>query len=437
MTLHLNANWRTIIFLSLLALAAGASAPPSSADERLLLDWDQAVERLRVTDLQGREITELTQPRQEQGRISVAVPESRAFVIKGDEIETLRVTSDEPLILPNGLVIPLPSPDTETEAETADRAVDEPSPLTAAWLRLTLAASPIPAVWNPLSGAYHTELIFGLQPSEERLITGLELEHPVEVRIRLRGLTIQDTLPPLRIDGPGLAHEQTLRLSFLPSTPNPTLEVRSTISDVNLELEVLPRLELRPASRRVLGLGLESVEVTLVRVAPHGMPLPTEQHTDVALTLDGGGRIETGAVHFAPGQATSSFSLRSSGLAPITVSAFTGSLSSETVIQQQFPWGPILAALFGGALGGYGRRFIKGARQALTRRRLVEGLLVASIAYVAGVLGVGYLGLPGAAVATEAGAFLTGALTGFIGVNVLEALSSSSSSSSSGHHRSH
>lgn len=424
MTLHLR---RTIIFLSLLTVAAGASAPPSSADERLLLDWDQAVERLRVTDLQGREITELAQPRQEQGRISVAVPESRAFVIKGDEIETRRVTSDQPLILPNGMVIPLPSPDTET----ADRAADEPSPLTAAWLRLTLAASPIPAVWNPLSGAYHTELSFGLQPSEERLITGLELEHPVEVRIRLRGLTIQDTLPPLRIDGPGLAHEQTLRLSFLPSTPNPTLEVRSTISDVNLELEVLPRLELRPASRRVLGLGLESVEVTLVRVAPHGMPLPTEQHTDVVLTLDGGGRIETGAVHFAPGQATSSFSLRSSGLAPINVSAFTGSLSSETVIQQQFPWGPILAALFGGALGGYGRRFIKGARQALTRRRLVEGLLVASIAYVAGVLGVGYLGLPGAAVATEAGAFLTGALTGFIGVNVLETLSSS------GHRRSH
>ncbi|EWG98187.1 TIGR04086 family membrane protein [Halomonas sp. BC04] len=427
MTLHLNVNWRTTIFLSLLAVAAGASAPPSAADERLLLDWDQTVERLRVTDLHGEDITEMTQLRQEQGRISLAAPESRPFVIKSDEIETLRVTSDEPLTLPNGLVIPSPPLDIEAD----DQAVDEPSPLPAVWLRLTLAASPIPAVWNPLSGAYHTELSFGLRPSEERLLAGFELEHPVEVRIRLRGLTIQDTLPPLRIDGPGLAHEQTLRLSFLPSTPNPTLEVRSTISDVNLELEVLPRLELRPASRRVLGLGLENVEVTLVRLAPHGMPLPTEQPTDVALTLDGGGRLETGAAHFAPGQATTSFSLRSSGLAPITVSAFTGSLSSEIVIQQHFPWGPILAALVGGALGGYGRRFIKGSRQALTRRRLVEGLLVASIAYVAGVLGVGYLGLPGVVVATEAGAFLTGALSGFIGVNVLETLSSA------GHRRSH
>lgn len=402
--------------LCTLAMTIAIGVPPTPADDRVLLDWALGVEELRVMDLEGHDMTEQVQPRQEQGRISLAVPPSRPLVLKRQAIDTLRVSTDERITLPDGLLIPSPLPD----PEDTERA---PSPPPTSWLRLTLAASPVPVTWNPLSGAYHTELSFGLQPSDERLSAGFDLEHPVEVRIRLRGLTLQAPLPPLRIDAPGLANEQTLGLSFMPSTPNPTLEIRSTISDVDLELEVLPRLELHPTSRSVLGLGLERVAVTLVRVAPHGMPLPADQLTDIALTLDGGGRIESGPLHFEPGQASTSFSLRSSGLAPITLSAFTGSLSSEIEIRQRFPWGPLLAALVGGALGGFGRRFIKGARRAQTSRRLVEGLVVASIADVAGVLGVGYLGLPGAVVATEAGAFLTGALTGFIGVNVLETLS--------------
>lgn len=83
----------------------------------------------------------------------------------------------------------------------------------------------------------------------------------------------------------------------------------------------------------------------------------------------------------------------------------------------------MLAALIGGALGGYSRRFSKQATSASSGARIAEGLAVAVIAYVAGVLGVGYLALPVFVVSTEAGAFLTGALTGFVGVTVIEALS--------------
>ena len=38
----------------------------------------------------------------------------------------------------------------------------------------------------------------------------------------------------------------------------PTLLVRSSISDVNLELTALPRLDLQPAQKDILGLGLDS-----------------------------------------------------------------------------------------------------------------------------------------------------------------------------------
>jgi hypothetical protein len=74
-------------------------------------------------------------------------------------------------------------------------------------------------------------------------------------------------------------------------------------------------------------------------------------------------------------------------------------------------------------LGGFSRRFRRQATANSSIARITEGLVVAIIAYVAGVLGVGYLGLPVAVVSTEAGAFLTGALTGFVGVTVIEALS--------------
>ena len=83
----------------------------------------------------------------------------------------------------------------------------------------------------------------------------------------------------------------------------------------------------------------------------------------------------------------------------------------------------MLAALIGGAVGGFSRRFSRNASGGTGLARIAEGLAVAIIAYVAGVLGVGYLGLPVAVVSTEAGAFLTGALTGFAGVTVIELLS--------------
>ena len=77
-------------------------------------------------------------------------------------------------------------------------------------------------------------------------------------------------------------------------------------------------------------------------------------------------------------------------------------------------------ALLGGALGGFARQFVKGARRSSRRRRTLEGVVVGLVAFLAGVLGVGYFELPSGVVATEAGAFLTGAIAGFAGVSVLE-----------------
>lgn len=414
----------------LMFMAGAWAQEPSGTDpampvERVAFDWEQDVESLRVLDLEGREIDAEVEPREEPGRISLSVPTQAPFVVKSDEVETRRLTSEERQVLPGGLFLPSTGETAEVVVPPGLGITPLPSlpPRPSTWLRLTAVASPAPATWNPLSGTYHTELSFGIHPSDEdRFAPGQALEPPIEIRVRLRGLTTREALPPLLIEAPGLANERSLVLDFLPSTASPTLEVRSTLSDVNLELEALPRLEVRPESTSMVGLGLAKMVINVEPVAPHGEPLRLAAPTRIALTVDGPATPDPSELRLEPDHSMASFDLRSSGLAPLTVTAVAGSLRGEATIQQRVPWGPIIAALFGGALGGFGRRFVKGASKAPTALRLLEGVIVALIAYVAGVLGVGYLALPMAVVATEAGAFLTGALSGFIGVNVLERL---------------
>jgi hypothetical protein len=428
--------WPTLLLAFGLAAAAVTWAqappldeeatPPLSPVEEVTFAWEHGVESLRVRDLEGRELDAEVEPLpQEPGRVSLRVPTLGPFVVKGDAMETRRLTSEERQVLPGGLFLPPTDEPAEVMVPPGLGITPLPPlpPRLATWLRLTAVASPVPATWNPLTGTYHIELSFGVHPSDEdRFSPGQTLEQPIEVRIGLRGLTTREALSPLLIEAPGLANEQSLVLDFLPSTARPTLEVRSTLSDVNLELEALPRLEVRPESTSMVGLGLARMVVNVEQVAPHGEPLRATHPTRIALTVDGPATPDPSELHLEPEESTAAFDLRSSGLAPLTVTAVAGSLRGEATIQQRAPWGPIFAALFGGALGGFGRRFIKGAGKTSTPLRLLEGGMVALVAYVAGVLGVGYLALPAAVVATEAGAFLTGALSGLIGVNVLERL---------------
>lgn len=439
MSRHAHPFWHTLIIATtgLVAAAVAWSQEPISTDpatqtlqrvspdERIRLDWDRGVDNLKITDLEGRDITAEAQPRQEPNQVSLAPPQRQPFVVKSEQIETRRLMSEERQPLPDGLFIPPTDevPEVIVPPGMGGTPLPPLPPRPASWLRLTLAASPMPATWNPLSGTYHTELSFGVHPSDDLLDPAFDLERPVEVRVGLRGLTANPAPPPLRIEAPGLAHEKTMVLDFLPSTPTPTLEVRSTLSDVDLELEALPRLEVRPESTSMVGFGLARMAVGIEQVAPHGAPLRATHPTLIALTVDGPATPDPHELRLEPDQSKASFNLRSSGLAPLTITAAAGNVSGQAIIEQHVPWGPIIAALAGGALGGFGRRFVKGARRAQTTRRLLEGVIVALIAYVAAVLGIGYLGLPAPVAATEAGAFLTGALTGFIGVNVLEILS--------------
>ncbi len=171
------------------------------------------------------------------------------------------------------------------------------------------------------------------------------------------------------------------------------------------------------------GFGLGTVAVDVVHLLPHGVPAPVGEDTPVSLEIDGFARPEQDRLVIAAGRSRGHFTLRSAGLGPVTVSATARGLEDRRTIEQTFPVTPLIAVLLGGALGGYSRRFQKGAPDAAAHMRVVEGTAVALVAYVAVVVGVGTIAIPAAVAATEAGAFLTGALAGFAGVVVIERLS--------------
>lgn len=366
---------------------------------------------LRVLDLDGQDVAARLHARAEGRRLSVAVANTTPFIVKPRAIPRITPAAHK-FTLPGGLITPV-----VTAPETDD-------PLRAAWFRVTLAPSPVPAVWNSTDNRYTMKLTFGVN-----LVTGavgasaaaLRLQRPVTLKFGYEGMTA-DELAPVTIEAHGLEHEKTVELRFVPSTPSPRLLVRSSIADADLELKALPRLEVRPVQRAVAGFGLASVDVAIEHVLPHGGRIAAAQALPVLLEIDGRATPEPRQPVIEAGASTTTFTLRTAGLGRATIRASADGVTGGAVIEQSFPVGPVVAVLLGGALGGFARRFVKGARRAATSRRVIEGLVVGVVAFVGGVLGVGYLALPPAIVGTEAGAFLTGAICGFVGVMVLEAL---------------
>jgi hypothetical protein len=377
----------------------------AETSERAILNgWEGSLESLQLLDLEGRDVTATVQPRMDDGQITLGLTGPAQLVAKSREVATLSVPDAERIKLPGGIVVPTAPP-----AGGARKL---------AWLRLTLLASPMPAPWDRDAHEYATRLTFGLRPSDESL-GDVTLEKPVTVKLGFEGLTGAE-VPPFTIEAPGLDNEKTVELRFIPVSDTPRILVRSTLSDANLDIRATPRLDVRAAQRTILGLGLAETDITVFNLAPSGAPAPLDAPAVLALEVDGRATPEPAVVHVAAGNSSASFRLRSAGMGPVTVKVALAGLTDQVTIEQAWPWAPLLAALAGGALGGYARRFVKGARRKDAGRRTGEGLIVALLAFVAGVLGTGLLGLPPVLVATEAGAFLTGALAGFLGVTLLE-----------------
>jgi len=391
--------------------ATGVRSTPRRA---VIEGLTQPAHELRITDLAGRDISAEVEPRTESGKVSLNLAQSSPIVIKPKAIPTMTVPLRGRVTLPGGAIIPL----------SGSEAVGEKNQAT--WFRLTFGASPVPASWDDKTSSYLTELTFGLQ-RPAGAPANLSLGQPVIVKLGFQGLVATETTL-ISIEAAGLENEKTVPLHFIPQSAKPTVLVRSSISEVNLELSALPRLVLQPERSWILGLGLDEAIVAITRVEPDGRNSPVAQDTPVAVTVEGRARIDSTPLMMKAGAATTRLTLRSSGLGSITIRATADGVGGATTLRQTFPALPLGAACIGGALGGFARRYVKGARRKTSGRRVVEGVVVSAVLFVAGVLGVGYLNLPQSIVGTEAGAFLTGALAGFLGVTAFELIAKKNSS---------
>lgn len=378
-------------------------------NKRVVLEnWAGKLADMKIEDLSGRDISALLAARTEASGVTLAQT-TEPFVMKPRLIPTIGFASGKETELPGGMVDPSALKATGT------------GPVKAAWFRLVCSASPRPAPWNESARKYETTLKFSVRYLGEGELATPKLRQPITVSIDFEGLT-GTPLAPIVLEEVGLEFQKTLPLQFTPSSTQPKLLIRSTLSDADVLVEALPRLELRPARTTVLGFGLDTVNITVAQLLASGEPAKLNAASAVDVQVKGSARREGGDVSIPAGEARTEFVVRSSGLGRVTIQATAGTLSATTEIAQRFPFGPLIAALLGGALGGFSRRWMKNAPRRAEWRNATEGLVVGLVAFVAAVLGVGYLNLPPAIAATEAGAFLTGVLCGFAGVAIFGAM---------------
>lgn len=360
-----------------------------------------AGETLEIRDSKGRVLEQSVSTLSDRIRLDAAATET--LIASPKELVTLDLTSRR-AALPGGLI----QPDRRKSAAPGETV----------WFRPTASASPVPAVWVPEQEHYRTHLLLGLQSSSGD--SGQQPERPVVMRLGFRGMDAKP-VDPVTLSKVGVEHDQRVPLAFRLTTARPVVELRTDIGRYDLRLKVVPRLEVRPDAASMSGLGLETMGITVVRYGPDGNEFPVSEPTEVFVETSGA-RKTTERVVIPEGQAHADFRIRSSGLGASRIRASVGGLEGADTVHQQFPYLPVGASVLGGALGGFCRRFRSKGTGSRDFMRVLEGVLVSVVGYAVSVLGILQLGVPPAIAATEAGAFVTGVITGFLGVSVIERL---------------
>lgn len=279
-----------------------------------------------------------------------------------------------------------------------------------------------PVVWNSDKNAYEIIALIGVAQDADETISG-PLGQDARIKLSFDGIPAGPR--ELTINRLGLEGEKQVSFQFQKAFKEPsTLVVRSSIANEQIfTVPITPHVFLSAQHPSILGLGLSRTTVTVRPLDAMGRELKAFAGRDVDINVKGGVVLGDEELKFDE-NAKSAFQVASDTLGGITVIATTQSteqfFSGSLTIETRLPWPQLLAAILGGLLGGGCRRFVKGARKQQTVRHLIEGTAVSIIAFVAGVLGVGWLNLPMVIVGTVGGAFLTGAISGFLGIIVLE-----------------
>lgn len=285
---------------------------------------------------------------------------------------------------------------------------------------LFLRPAVVPLTWNEQAHAYATELFVGYEfpDGSERALPA-----PKTVTFFAEGANARIQADTVTIDRSGGAGYKRVVLStgqidgetHFTARASPLDELKSSVA-VQREAGAL-KLSLPSTELPAFGVGSGVLTVSLV--GRDGMPFAAARPLEVALSSR---RLrQPPLVAIDAGKSTAGAEVRTAGYGADEIMAQSGALRATLPVTLVFPVAATVAALAGGALGG-AARYLRNKRRRgpLLMRRVIEGMLVGLILVGAAWAGLVSVDVSTGILGTPFGAFVLGALSGYLGCVVLD-----------------
>jgi hypothetical protein len=285
---------------------------------------------------------------------------------------------------------------------------------------LFLRPAIVPLTWNDQTHAYATDIFVGYEFED-----GAErpLAAPKTVTFFAEGSNArikEDTVTIERSGGSGykrvvLSTGQLEGETHFTARASPTDELKASVA-----IQREPgALQLSLPSTELPAFGVGSATLTVTLLGRDGFPFAASRPVDIQLSSR---RLrQPPVISIDQGKSTATADIRTTGSGTDEVIATSGAFRAALPIKLVFPIAPIVAALVGGALGGSARYLRnKGKRQSLLVRRVIEGMLVGLILVAATWAGLVSVDVSTGILGTPFGAFVLGALSGYLGCVVLD-----------------
>jgi hypothetical protein len=285
---------------------------------------------------------------------------------------------------------------------------------------LFLRPAVVPLTWNETLRAYATELFVGYEFTDGREI---KLPVPRTVTFFAEGANARiqaDTVTVTNSGGPGfqrvvLSTNQIEGETHFIARVSAADELKTSVR----VLRELGGLKLSLASAELPAFGVGSDMLTVSLVARDGFSFATPAPVEVQLTSRG--LRQPASVTIEAGQSSARAEVRTTGYGSGEIVAQSGTFQAALPVKLIIPVAATVAALLGGGIGGVAR-YLRNRRRgsALLGRRVVEGMLVGLILVGAVWAGLVAVDVSTGVLGTPFGAFVLGALSGYLGCVVLD-----------------
>lgn len=285
---------------------------------------------------------------------------------------------------------------------------------------LFLRPAVVPLTWNDQARAYTTELFVGYEFEDGREIN---MPAPKTVTFFAEGANARIQADSVTVSKSGGSGYQRVVLTTGQIEGETHFTARVSAAD-ELKCSVMVfrepgGLTLSLPSTELPAFGVGSSELTINLIGRDGAPFAALKPLEVQLTSR---RLrQPSVVTIDAGKSAATVDVRTMGYGKDEITAHSGTFRGTLPVSMIFPVAATVAAVVGGAIGGV-TRYLRNKRKGtpLLVRRVLEGSLVGLI-----IVGATWAGLVSVEVSTGIlgtpfGAFVLGALSGYLGCVVLD-----------------